>query len=46
MIKQTPAGGKIINTASMMAKITNTSPSYAASKAGVVHLTKTLAAQW
>lgn len=46
MIKQKPMGGKIINTASMSATIANANASYDASKAGVVHLTKTLAAEW
>jgi len=46
MIKQKPMGGKIINTASMSATIANTYAPYAASKAGVVHLTKSLAAEW
>ena len=41
--------GKIINTASMSASIVNkpqNQASYNASKAGVVHLTKSLAAEW
>jgi NAD(P)-dependent dehydrogenase (short-subunit alcohol dehydrogenase family) len=41
--------GKIINTASMSAHIVNTPQTqcaYNASKAGVLHLTKTLAAEW
>ena len=41
--------GKIINTASMSAHIVNTpqhQSAYNASKAGVVHLTKSLAAEW
>jgi NAD(P)-dependent dehydrogenase (short-subunit alcohol dehydrogenase family) len=46
MIKQNPVGGKIINTASMSARIANCNASYDASKAGVVHMTKTLAAEW
>jgi len=45
-----PAGyGKIINTASMSARIVNTpqnQAAYNASKAGVVHLTRSLAAEW
>ncbi len=45
MIKQ-KSGGKIINTASMSATIANCNASYDASKAGIVHLTKTLAAEW
>ncbi|MBC8374312.1 MAG: SDR family oxidoreductase [Phycisphaerae bacterium] len=39
-------GGKIINTASMSARIANCNASYDASKAGIVHMTKTLAAEW
>lgn len=46
MIRQNPTGGKIINTASMSATIANCNASYDASKAGVVHMTKTLAAEW
>ena len=46
MIRQTPTQGKIINTASMSARIANCNASYDASKAGVVHLTRTLAAEW
>jgi len=45
MIKQGD-GGKIINTASMSAKIANCNASYDASKAGIVHMTRTLAAEW
>ncbi|HKJ86458.1 MAG TPA: glucose 1-dehydrogenase [Spirochaetia bacterium] len=45
-----PAGyGKIINTASMSAHIVNTPQNqcaYNASKAGVLHLTRSLAAEW
>lgn len=45
-----PAGyGKIINTASMSGSIVNTPQNqvhYNASKAGVIHLTRTLAAEW
>ncbi len=45
-----PAGyGKIINTASMSAHIVNTpqnQAAYNASKAGVLHLTRTPAAEW
>jgi NAD(P)-dependent dehydrogenase (short-subunit alcohol dehydrogenase family) len=40
------AGGKIINTASMSATIANCNASYDASKAGIVHMTKTLATEW
>jgi NAD(P)-dependent dehydrogenase (short-subunit alcohol dehydrogenase family) len=46
MIRQAPPGGKIINIASMSATIANCNASYDASKAGVVHLTRTLAAEW
>jgi len=46
MIRQKPAGGKIINTASMSATIANCNASYDASKAGIVHMTRTLAAEW
>jgi NAD(P)-dependent dehydrogenase (short-subunit alcohol dehydrogenase family) len=46
MIRQNPPGGKIINTASMSATIANCNASYDATKAGVVHMTKTLAAEW
>jgi NAD(P)-dependent dehydrogenase (short-subunit alcohol dehydrogenase family) len=41
--------GKIINTASMSGSVVNrpqSQASYNASKAGVVHLTKSLAAEW
>jgi len=46
MIRQTPSAGKIVNIASMSATIANCNASYDASKAGVVHMTKTLAAEW
>jgi len=46
MIKQGPAGGKIINVASMYASIAAGNCAYNASKAGVVHLTRTLAVEW
>ena len=47
MMAQSPAGGKIINTASMAATIiSDANGAYAASKAGVAHLTKTLAGYW
>ena len=40
------SGGKIINTGSMSATISNCNASYDASKAGIVHMTQTLAAEW
>lgn len=46
MIRQQPTEGKIINLASMSATIANCNASYDASKAGVVHMTRTLAAEW
>jgi len=46
MIAQTPTEGKIINIASMSATICNCNASYNASKAGVVQMTKMLAAEW
>ncbi|MCP4639568.1 MAG: SDR family oxidoreductase, partial [bacterium] len=46
MIRQSPTEGKIINTASMSARIANCNASYDASKAGIVHMTHTLAAEW
>jgi len=48
MIRQTPTEGKIINIASIAATtvLGNSNGAYDASKAGVVHLTRTLAAQW
>jgi enoyl-[acyl-carrier-protein] reductase (NADH) len=46
MLRQTPVEGKIINIASMSATIANCNASYDASKAGVVHMTRTLAAEW
>lgn len=46
MIRQRPVEGKIINTASMSARIANCNASYDASKAGAVHMTKTLAVEW
>jgi hypothetical protein len=39
-------GGKIINTASMSARIANCNASYDGSKGGVVEMTRALAAQW
>lgn len=46
MSKQTPVGGKIINIASMYARIAAGNCAYSVSKAGVLHLTKSLAAEW
>jgi NAD(P)-dependent dehydrogenase (short-subunit alcohol dehydrogenase family) len=46
MIGQTPTEGKIINLASMSATICNCNASYNASKAGVVQMTRMLAAEW
>ena len=48
MMAQTPSGGKIINIASMCAGISipGSSGAYDAAKAGVVHLTRSLAVQW
>ena len=46
MIKQQPGEGKIINTASIAAITTCGDGAYGAAKAGVVHLTKTLADRW
>jgi len=45
-IRQDPTEGKIVNIASMSATISNCNASYNASKAGVVQMTKMLAAQW
>jgi len=45
-LRQQPIEGKIINIASMSATISNCNASYNASKAGVVQLTKMLAAEW
>ncbi|MDR2755214.1 MAG: SDR family oxidoreductase [Planctomycetaceae bacterium] len=45
-VKQNPVGGKIINTASMSARICNCNASYNASKGGVVEMTRMLAAEW
>lgn len=44
MMKQ--GRGKIINTASMSGRIANAAVGITASKAGVIHLTKLLAARW
>jgi len=46
MIRQRPAGGKIINISSMYATTAGGTASYNASKAAVVHLTRTLAVEW
>lgn len=46
MIRQTPTEGKIINIASIMAHLGHSNAAYDASKAGLVRMTKTLAAQW
>jgi len=45
-LRQDPIEGKIINTASMSATISNCNAAYNASKAGVVQMTRMLAAQW
>jgi len=45
-LRQEPIEGKIINIASMSATISNCNASYNASKAGVVQMTKMLAAEW
>jgi len=46
MVSQTPAGGKIINMASMYATVAGGTCAYNASKAAVVHLTRSLASEW
>jgi len=46
MMEQSPVGGKIINTASIYGTVAGGNCSYNAAKAGVIHLTKTLAAEW
>ncbi|MBR5627295.1 MAG: SDR family oxidoreductase [Thermoguttaceae bacterium] len=43
---QQKTGGKIINTASMSARICNCNASYNASKGGIVEMTRMLAAEW
>ncbi len=45
-LRQEPVEGKIINIASMSATISNCNASYNASKAGVVQMTRMLAAEW
>ncbi len=45
-LRQEPIEGKIVNIASMSATISNCNASYNASKAGVVQMTKMLAAEW
>jgi NAD(P)-dependent dehydrogenase (short-subunit alcohol dehydrogenase family) len=46
MTQQTPKGGKIINIGSMYAAIAGGHCAYNAAKAGVVHLTRSLAYEW
>lgn len=46
MIKQEPTQGKIINIASMYGTVAGGNCAYNAAKAGVIHLTRTLAAEW
>lgn len=46
MVQQSPMGGKIINIASIGAHRAISNGAYDASKAAVVHLTRTLAARW
>ena len=46
MIRQETVEGKIINMASMSATICNCNASYNSSKAGVVQMTRMLAAEW
>ena len=46
MLQQVPKGGKIINIGSIAASIACSNGAYDASKAGVVHLTRTLASRW
>ncbi len=45
-LRQSPVEGKIINLASMSATICNCNASYNGSKAGVVQMTRMLAAEW
>ena len=46
MLRQEPVEGKIINIASMSANICNCNAAYNSSKAGVVQMTRMLAAEW
>jgi len=46
MIRQRPTEGKIINIASIMAHLGHSNAAYDASKAGLIRMTRTLAAQW
>jgi len=46
MLRQKPIEGKIINIGSMSATICNCNASYNSSKAGVVQMTRMLAAEW
>jgi NAD(P)-dependent dehydrogenase (short-subunit alcohol dehydrogenase family) len=46
MIKQTPSGGKIINTASIAGFDAHSDGVYSASKAGVINMTRALAVRW
>lgn len=46
MLRQSPTEGKIINIASMSATICNCNASYNGSKAGVVQMTRMMAAEW
>lgn len=45
-LRQTPVEGKIVNIASMSANICNCNAAYNGSKAGVVQVTRMLAAEW
>jgi len=46
MIRQSPCEGKIINTASMYGLFAGGNCAYNASKAGLIHLTRSLASEW